>query len=148
MKKFFKIFNWVLFGLLLSLGIYTLVSFIVNKDGTMYWINYIIDLLNRPLPIIGITTLAILVFVWKIIIATNYGKAQLLKYEKKQQELEQNYNDFIETCNNVLNELNAQTSNYQEQLSKLCALSTNKKIKDFGKELANGKETDSETKTD
>ena len=147
MKKFFKIFNWVLFGLLVSLGIYTLISFIVNKDGTMYWINYIIDLLNKPLPIIGITTFAILVFVWKLIIATNYGKAQLAKYEKKQQELQESYNQFIEECQKRIDLLEKEIGFSKEKLYELCALSTNKKIKDFGKELANGKSRNAETET-
>ena len=47
MKKAFK---YILFGLLTAFGIFVLVSFIVNKDVTMYWINYVVDLLNRPLP--------------------------------------------------------------------------------------------------
>ena len=72
-----KIIGIILICLLVAFGLYVLVSFIVNKDGTMYWINYFIELLNKPLPIVGVTTLAVLIFVWKLVIASNYGKAKL-----------------------------------------------------------------------
>ena len=148
MKKFDKVLNWILFGLFATCLVASIVCYLVNPAMTQSFFNYVLDLLNRPLPIIGVTTLAILVFIWKVIIATNYGKAKLAKYDQKQKELEEQYKEFVEKCESKLNELEQNTNLTKEQLTKLCGLSTNKKIKDFGKELANGKELDSETKAD
>ena len=73
-NKLKKVLIIILVSLLALLGIFILVSFIVNKDGTLYWINYFVDLLNKPLPIVGVTTLAVLIFVWRLIVSTNYGQ--------------------------------------------------------------------------
>ena len=154
-----KIIGIILICLLVAFGIYVLVSFIVNKDGTMYWINYFIDLLNKPLPIIGVTTLALLLFGWKVFVSSKYGKAKLLEYELKLKEIEQRYSDkskelekehekFVLDSNSKINELLSKNEQLRNELAKVCALSTNKKINEFGKVLENyGKEetTNSDT---
>ena len=136
-----KIILIVLISLLVAFGIYVLVSFIVNKDGTMYWINYFIDLLNKPLPIVGVTTLALLLFVWKVIITSNYGKAKLLEYDAKRKEIEKEHEKFVLDANSKINELLNKNEQLRNELAQVCALSTNKKINEFGKVLENyGKE--------
>lgn len=138
-----KIIGIILICLLVAFGIYVLVSFIVNKDGTMYWINYFIDLLNKPLPIVGVTTLALLVFVWKVVITSNYGKAKLLEYDLKKKELEQEHEKFVQGANEKISELISENDNLRHELAQVCALSTNKKINEFGKVLENyGKENE------
>ena len=138
-----KIIGIILICLLVAFGIYVLVSFIVNKDGTMYWINYFVDLLNKPLPIIGVTTLAVLLFIWKVIISSNYGKAKLLEYEKERQELKREHKEFVDDADSKINELLAKNEQLRNELAKVCALSTNKKINEFGKALENyGKENE------
>ena len=115
-NKVKKIIGIILICLLVAFGIYVLVSFIVNKDGTMYWTNYFIDLLNKPLPIVGVTTLALLVFGWKVFVASKYGKAKLLEYELKLKEIEQRYYEkskelekehekFVQCANDKIGEL-------------------------------------------
>lgn len=136
-----KVISIVLICLLIAFGIYVLVSFIINKDGTMYWINYIIDLFNKPLPIVGLTTSAVLLFVWKVVITTNYGKAKLHEYDLKRQELEKEHKEFVNDANSKINELINENQELRNELIKVCALSTNKKINEFGKVLENyGKE--------
>lgn len=136
-----KVISIVLICLLIAFGIYVLASFIINKDGTMYWINYIIDLFNKPLPIVGLTTSAVLLFVWKVVITTNYGKAKLHEYDLKRQELEKEHQEFVNDANSKINELINENQELRNELIKVCALSTNKKINEFGKVLENyGKE--------
>lgn len=137
-----KVLKIVLISLLVALALYVLVSFIVNKDGTMYWINYFVELLNKPLPIVGITTTAVLVFVWRLVISTNYGKAKLQEYDKKKEELEQSYEKFIENANSKMNELEKENVVLKGFIVKVCELSPNQKIKNYGKELLGyGKKT-------
>ena len=136
-----KVISIILISLLVAFGLYVLVSFIVNKDGTMYWINYFIELLNKPLPIVGVTTLAVLVFVWKVVISTNYGKAKLHEYDLKRLEIEKEHQEFVVDANSKINELLEKNEQLRNELAKVCALSTNKKINEFGKVLENyGKE--------
>lgn len=148
MKKFDKVLNWILFGLFATCLVASIVCYLVNPAMTQSFFNYLLDLLNRPLPIIGVTTLAILVFIWKVIIATNYGKAKLAKYDQKQKELEEQYNQFVMDCQKRIDMLEKATGFTKEKLYELCALSTNKKIKEFGKELEYGETINSETKAD
>ena len=142
MKTSKKVLLGIGIGLLVTFALYVLISFIVNKDGTMYWINQVIDWLNKPLPIIGVTTLALLIFVWKVVVATNYGKAKLLTYDKKVKELENAKEEFELAANEKIKELEQDNDKLRAQLIHVCELSTNKKIKDFGKELEEyGEET-------
>lgn len=143
MKK--KVLLYIILGLVISLGIYVLVSFVFNKDGTMYWINYIWDMLNQPLPIVGISSVALFVFCWNVVkyirdTKPNQELAELKKeYEKEKQEKEQENK-----------ELKEQNSKYMDFIVRICELSTNQKIKNYGKELlGHGEESiDSETKAE
>lgn len=142
MKTSKKVLLGIGIGLLVAFALYVLISFIVNKDGTMYWINQVIDWLNKPLPIIGVTTLALLIFVWKVVITTNYGKAKLVAYDNKVKELEHAKEEFELAANEKVKELEQDNDKLRAQLIHVCELSTNKKIKDFGKELEKyGEET-------
>ena len=150
MKKALKI---IAISLLVAFGIYVLVSFIINKDGTMYWINYVVDLLNKPLPIVGVTTFAVLVFAWKLVFSTNYGKKALngvqSEYQKKYDELKAE-KDKLEQEREENKEQIEEMKNY---IIQLCALIPNKKVNDLGDKFAKGLDygketTNSETKAD
>lgn len=139
-----KVFKYIILGLLVALGLYVLVEFIINKDGTMYWLNYIWDLLNKPLPIIGITTLALLLFVWNVIVFVRKNQPA-----KELAELKKEHAQYVEDSEQEKQEIRKSCLDLLEQLIHICELSTNQKINNFGKELENyGKDTNSETKAD
>lgn len=142
MKKASK---FIILGLLIASGLYVLISFIFNKDGTMYWINQFIEWLNKPLPIVGVTALALLVFVWKVVvfIRKTQPNKELLEMRKEHEQ----YKLASEKEKTELKEQNDLLKGY---LIDLCELSTNQKIKNYGKGLLGyGKETtDSETKAE
>lgn len=150
MKKFKKVFYAILISLLVAFGIFVLVSFIVNKDVTMYWINYVVDLLNRPLPIVGITSAAILVFIWRLVVATNYGKKAISGLRQELDNIKAEHEQYKIDSEKEKQELKEQNEKYVNILYDICELSTNQKIKKYGKELLEyGKETtDIETKAD
>lgn len=132
-----KVLYIILVSLLVLLGGYVLVSFIVNKDGTMYWINQIIDWFNKPLPIVGVTALALLVFVWKVVvfIRKTQPNKEILEIRKENHE----HKIKIENENY---ELKKQNQEFLHFLYEICELSTNQKIKNYGKEhLGYGEET-------
>lgn len=142
MKTFKKVLLAILISLAVAFGIYVLVSFIVNKDGTMYWINKVIEWVNQPLPIVGVTTLAVLVFVWKLIVTTQYGKTKLAAYDRKVGEIEKQYEEYKAAAEKEKEELKKQNDELKGFICHICELSTNQKIKNYGKELlSHGEET-------
>lgn len=135
MKK--KIPLIILISLLVLFGGYVLISFIVNKDGTMYWINQVIDWFNKPLPIVGVTALALLVFAWKVVVFIRETQPNKELLELREQHKEHEHK--LEEKNNELEKQNQELLHF---LYDICELSTNQKIKNYGKEhLGYGKET-------
>ena len=131
-----------------SLGIGYYVWYLLDTDGAVRFMKYIVEFINRPLPIVGVTVAAVLVFVFKVIVSVNYGKKRINEYEANMNQMKEDYEafkQFIEEEKNKLAKLNDETRN---QLAIACQLSTNKKIKDFGKELNHEEETNSETKAE
>lgn len=139
-----KVFKCILLGLLVALGLYVLVEFIINKDGTMYWLNYIWDLLNKPLPIVGITSIALFWFIWNVVVFVRKNQPQ-----KELAELKKEHEQYVEDSEKAKKELEEENAKLLSYLYDICELSTNIKIKNYGKELLSyGKKTDSETKAD
>lgn len=139
MKKALK---YIVLGLLVALGIWCVVSYIINPSGTTWTLNYIWSLLNEPLPIVGITSVALFWFIWNVVvfIRKNQPEKELLAWRKSYEEYKQELDKELE----LVKEKNEKL---QAFLKQLCELSTNQKIKNFGKELEYGRETiDSETK--
>lgn len=147
MKKAFK---YILIGLLVGLGLWCVVSYIINPSGTVWTLNYIWEILNKPLPIIGITTLAVLYFLFKCFVATKYGKKALNDIVREKNEIKEQQKEFLNNANSELENLKAENEKLKKFIVHICELSTNQKIKNFGKELLEyGKETvDSETKAE
>lgn len=156
-NKLNKVLTLVIVLLLVAAGVSLLVLYIVNKELALSIIETVKDFVNRPLPIVGLTTGAVLLFVWRLVVSTNYGKGKLAEYDEERKKLREEHDAFVKDANAKIEELennNKKLANDNAELKGLlvevCSLSTNKKINDFGKALDNyGKETtDTETKAD
>lgn len=145
-----KVFKIILSIVLALLGIGLVVFYVIDPTSAKSLLKKAISVLNQPLPIVGITVGALLIFIWRLIISLNYGKKTLETYNSKLLEIEQAKKEFFENANAKINELEQDNQALRSQLSAACELSTNKKIKDFGKGLLEyGKETsNSETKAE
>ena len=141
MKKKLKVVGLIA----LACGVITgIVFYIIKPNDTKAFINGVLDFLNKPLPIIGITTLMVLVFVWKVVVATRYGKKALEKIENTYQEKiallkdkEKSIKQLEQKCENRINDL-------EETLYNVCITIPNVKVNALGekiKELEYGKET-------
>lgn len=149
MKSFKKVLLAICISLLVCLGIAITIFYIIKPDIAKEWFAYIVDFVNKPLPIVGVTTLAVLVFVWKLIITSNYGKARLNAYDNEIKRLKKEHEEYKNTSEKEKEELKKENGELKGFICHICKLSTNKKINAYGKELENyGKETiDSETET-
>ena len=140
MKKFYKVLSIILICLAISLGIYILVSFIVNKDGTMYWINYFVDLINKPLPIVGVTTAAILIFIWRLFVSTKFGKNAIDEIKREYQEKYDKLKAEKDALEQERRENKEEIKEMKECIIYLCSLIPNKKVNDLGDKFAKGLE--------
>ena len=127
--------------------------FIIFPTQTKDVLTNIWAILNTPLPIVGVTTIAILVFVWQVIVRTNYGKNAIAnikeEYREKQNELK--------TEKDALEQERKENKEEIEEMKKciiyLCSLIPNQKVNDLGDKFAKGLDygntketTNSETK--
>ena len=140
MKKFLKILSIVLICLAIALGIYILVSFIINKEGTMYWINYFVDLLNKPLPIVGVTTAAILIFVWRLFVSTKFGQNTINEIKREYQEKYDQLKAEKDALEQERKENKEEIEKMKNCIIYLCSLIPNKKVNDLGDKFAKGLE--------
>jgi len=130
-----KVLKTILFILLTLLGATIFVLYCLYPNDIKSLGEYVYDLLNKPLPIVGFTTLAVLMFAWEVFKNSKLGKSMLVKYEQKQKELEKEYHEFLDSANSKIKELEKELESVREQLASVCNLSTNKRINNFGKEL-------------
>ena len=135
MKTFKKVLLAICISLAVCLGIAITVFYIVKPDLAKEWFETIVDYVNRPLPIVGVTTLAVLIFVWKLIVTTQYGKTKLAAYDRKVGEIEKQYEEYKSAAEKEKEELKKQNDELKGFICHICELSTNQKIKNYGKEL-------------
>lgn len=148
MKKALKIIGIIL---LLACVVASCVFYIVLPNETIEFFTNVYDILNRPLPIVGVTTLAVLIFVWKIVFATRYGKKALEKVEQKYQE---KYEQLVEQ-KTLVDKSIKENKEIGDKLTNgfinVCETIPNVKVNKIGenmrKELGYGESIDSETET-
>lgn len=125
------------------------VLYLIFKEQYIDTLKYLYGLMNEPLPIVGVTSVAVLIFLWKVIITARYGQGNINKikaeYEKEKEELYselKEYNELIESQKDELKKL-------QEYFTKLCSTIRNKKVRELGEEYYGREETiNSEAKTE
>ena len=137
-SKFEKVLNIVLFSILGACAIAILVIYIISPSLVQSGFEYVVDLLNKPLPIVGITVGAVLIFLWKVIVATNYGKKQIASLEKQYKEKYEQLKSEKEKLEQEREENKEQIRNIENSFVELCAIFPNKKVNDFGENFAKG----------
>ena len=136
----------VLAIILAIIGIALIVLYIVFPTQFKECFEYIYGLLNEPLPIVGVSLLAILFFVWNVI---KYIRE--IKPSQELREMRESYNQYVAKYEEEKQALKDQNNELKGYIAHICELSTNQKIKNYGKELLGyGREetTNSETKAD
>lgn len=150
MKKAFKIIGIVLLTLLFIAAI---VLYAIFPTQTKDVLTNIWAILNTPLPIVGVTTVAILLFVWQIVVRTNYGKKALANIKEEYQAKYDQLKAEKDALEKEREENKEQIEDMKNCIVELCALIPNKKVNDLGDKFAKGLDygketTKSETKAD
>ena len=139
MKKALKI---IVISLFVALAIFSVVAYILWKDQTTYIFECIIDFINRPLPIIGVSIAIIGLFVFKCFVATRYGKKAINEYKEEnrvlKEQIEQIKNDTAYTLENqnlAIKKILDDHQELKEVVLKSLELSKNIKVKELAKTL-------------
>ena len=150
MKKALKIIGIILLSLLFIAAI---VLYAIFPTQTKDVLTNIWAILNTPLPIVGVTTVAILLFVWKIVVRTNYGKKAIADIKEEYQAKYDQLKAEKDVLEKEREENKEQIENMKECIVELCSLIPNKKVNDLGDKFAKGLDygntketTNSETK--
>ena len=129
--------NKVLAIILAILGIAIIVLYVVFPIQFKEYFEYVYGLLNEPLPIVGISALAL-----------GYIALTIVKYvrtthpSKELREMRESHNKYVEENEKEKQELKNQNAEFKCYIAHICELSTNQKIKNYGKELLGyGEET-------
>ena len=133
MKKINKIL-----GIILAiLGVALIVLYVIFPIQFKECFEYAYGLLNEPLPIVGVSLVAILFFVWKIV---KYIRD--IKPHEEIAKMREEHEKYVVSSNKEKQELLEQNKELKGYIAHICELSTNQKIKNFGKELLGyGEET-------
>ncbi len=119
------------------------------------WIKQAWEWCNQPLPIVGISLVTIIIFLWRVLVSTNYGKKTIAK-------LQTIADDTKTATDKTLEEMKAENENYRKQiedmqaqielakgvLSQVCTSSRNKQVKELADMLKETTEDESEEVTD
>lgn len=124
--------NKALAIVLAILGIALIVLYVVFPTQFREYFGYVYGLLNEPLPIVGVSLLAILFFVWNVI---KYIRE--IKPHEELAKMRETYNEYVTKSEEEKQELKDQNNELKGYIAHICELSTNQKIKNYGKVLEN-----------
>lgn len=109
------------------------------------WIMKAWEWCNQPLPIVGISLVAIIIFLWRVFVSTGYGKKTIKKLTDLSEQTKANSEKALKDAQEENEELRKELAEMQEQLalatsvlSKVCESSRNKAVKQAGESLTNG----------
>ena len=139
MKKALKI----TFSVVLVLcGIVYVLCYIFLKEQTKEFTQNVIDLLNKPLPIIGVSTGVVLFFIYKCFVSTKYGKKRINEFKEENDNLIHEIAEYkqivdlkLNNCVNSVNELKNDILETKEYVIEGFELNKNIKIKEIAKKM-------------
>ena len=145
-KRFLKVFICVI----LFLGLVALLTcYCVMPERTKDAVDIVIEYINRPLPIVGISLATLFVFIYTIYSKTSFGKAQINQAKEQVKELKQEINkykayiyeienkvvDYENEINIVVNGANQRIDFLCDKLVELCEKMPNAKVNALGNEI-------------
>lgn len=136
MKKFFQVLKAIIISLLVLGAIAYVLCYIFLKEQTTYFTECLINFLQKPLPIVGISIIGLGYIVFKIFSLTKFGKRTLTKLAEENARLRQENEEHKEQVKELLNAFETRliglengVSNVKEIVAEGYDLSHNIKIK-------------------
>ena len=135
-KKTLLIIGAILFVLLVVAFV---VCFHFYPEQTKTYVMTAWDWLNKPLPVVGVSTLFICILIWRIFVSTSYGKKQVNLFKTQAEEtkhqfecLKAEYETKIRDFETIIDKYREELDKYREGGAEVCRNMPNKKIKELG----------------
>lgn len=157
MKKVFQVLKAIIIALLICCALAYVLCYIFLKEQTKEFTQNVIDLLNKPLPIIGVSTGVVLFFIYKCFVSTKYGKKRINEFKEENDNLRHEIAEYkqivglaLNTCENSINELKTDIQETKEYVIEGFELNKNIKIKEIAKKMrgVENEETNGNTETE
>lgn len=101
------------------------------------WIKTAWEWMNNPLPIVGVSLIAILVFLWRFLSSTSFGKKALKKLSADFEETKKSTSEQLEAYRAENERMKEELASREEELAMLqatlgvvCSTSRNKQVKE------------------
>lgn len=139
MAKFMKVVKIILISLLvLVLGAYV-VLYVVNPELAKQIMATVVDYANRPLPIVGVSSVVLAYLVWKIFQATRFGRKAVSKvkeeYESEKLKVREEYEQKKLEYTAILALYEQEVDLILNAVIQMCNASANKKVKAIGENI-------------
>lgn len=157
MKKVFQVLKAIIIALLICCALAYVLCYIFLKEQTTQFTECLINVLQTPLPIIGISILGLGYIIFKILSLTKFGKKTLIKLKEEndnlRHEIEENnklLNEYKEMSKNDYNDLKKQIMRTEEYVIQGYEMSRNIKVKQLAQEMrgVENEETNGNTETE
>lgn len=157
MKKVFQVLKAIIIALLICCALAYVLCYIFLKEQTTQFTECLINFLEKPLPIIGISILGLGYIAFKIFSLTKFGKKTLIKLKEEndnlRHEIEENnklLNEYKEMSKNDYNDLKKQIMRTEEYVIQGYEMSRNIKVKQLAQEMrgVENEETNGNTETE
>lgn len=142
MNKKLKIALYIIVGVL---ALTSIVCYIFWTEQTTYIFECIIDFINRPLPIVGVSSVIVLGFVYKIFVSTKYGKNALKelnddkdKFFAAAEQYKADLKEQEELTKALVNAHQQEIDLLKDYLIQVCENSTNVKLKELAETIRQG----------
>lgn len=141
-----KIISLIILSVLLGCGIAYLTCYLTIKEDTINFTHGLVDFINKPLPIVGISLAIIGAFVLRLVAMSSWGKKQASLFSEKTDTLKKELEE--EKCNLIaqqkileesLKEKEEEIKGLEKFVCELCSKIPNKKVQNYIKEYNNGK---------
>lgn len=151
MKK--KIKYIVISSVLAILGIVYAVFYILYPEATKSTTALVFDYIcSKPLPVIGITILALTIAVIRIIAVTSVGRKALAECRKDLEEAKKDREsakqELLEFKQKIENEIADFKANHSDKMREICSNIPNKNVRELGEKFYGREEENSESITD
>lgn len=116
-------------------GVANTVLYLIFKDQYLDVLKQIYNLLNEPLPIVGITAVSLFIFLWQVFVRVKYGKGALKEIKNEYAAKSEAYEAKIEKQDKIIKLQNTKITKLENHLIKVCEVMPNKKVKAVGKQV-------------
>ena len=139
----------IIFSVLAILGVVYAVFYILYPEATKTNTRLVFDYIcSKPLPVIGITILALTIAIIRIIAVTGFGRKSLAECRKNLEESkkaqEETKKELLVLKQEIENEIADFKANHSDKMREICSRIPNKNVQELGERFY-GREEENES---